>query len=138
MGALRSLEEELNSSERNDQCHKCDEGGDLLECYGCNVVYHRECLSEAHARSTAEELDDSDAEWACEDCLRDAMETFNSLNKTRKLHRLRERHGEPSDSSSSSDCSSEEEEEDESCSSSESEEEEEEEESCSSSESEEE
>lgn len=71
-------------------CHpECSEGGSLVSCSFCNLVYHNSCLGEGklskvclggpgfHSRSLTSALESqdiltSDDEWACPVCWRHA------------------------------------------------------------------
>ena len=58
---VESMDSQEFLNNHNDLCDVCNEGGELLCCSTCNLVFHLECV-----RPTLEQV--PDGEWSCPHC----------------------------------------------------------------------
>ena len=59
---IESMDSQEFLNSHNDDCDVCDEGGELLCCSTCTLVFHLECV-----RPTLEQLPEE--EWSCPHCV---------------------------------------------------------------------
>ena len=62
---------------KNGVCEGCENTGVLVECYSCNIVWHRGCIPAAETRPDTDRLLVSpDDDWVCGSCLDEAREAY--------------------------------------------------------------
>ena len=62
---------------KNGVCESCENTGVLVECYSCNIVWHRGCIPAAETRPDTDHLLASpDDDWVCGSCLDEARGAY--------------------------------------------------------------
>ena len=63
----------------NAECHACSTGGEVCECYSCNLVWHKECMGPSKAtRAETDHLLEGSADWVCGFCYDQAMDAHET------------------------------------------------------------
>ena len=63
----------------NAECHACSTGGEVCECYSCNLVWHKECMEPSGAtRAETDHLLEGSADWVCGFCYDQAMDAHET------------------------------------------------------------
>ena len=72
----------------NDQCERCSEGGALVKCSFCNLVWHLDCLKKdgkGRRSETEAGLANAEALWACGACFDEALRKRNRRSTKGKI-----------------------------------------------------
>ena len=74
---------------KNEVCEACDNAGVLVECYSCNIVWHRGCIPTHQARpETSHLLESPDADWVCGTCLDEARAAHQKQMQQPLVHAI--------------------------------------------------
>ena len=74
---------------KNGVCEACDNAGVLVECYSCNIVWHRGCIPTHQARpETSHLLESPDADWVCGTCLDEARAAHQKQMQQPLVHAI--------------------------------------------------
>ena len=66
---IYNLNAAVGDGPHNNACEYCDEGGELVCCFSCNISAHRTCADEAADSDTAHTVRHNGEDWwICGDC----------------------------------------------------------------------